>query len=215
MKPGVEFVKTTLVGGLLFLIPVVLVVLLVQKALHLASSGLAPIAHLLPAQGVVGIAVAQVVAACSLLFVCFIAGLAIRTRAGARLNAQLEQVILRRVPGFTFFKDIAHGLAGLESGSELSVALARIEDAWVLSFVVERHASGLFTVFVPSAPTPAADSIYYLTEDRLKLLDVPVSTAMGCIMRLGVGSHELLDSYPQLGAELVRYNAAPPGAASL
>jgi UDP-N-acetylmuramyl pentapeptide phosphotransferase/UDP-N-acetylglucosamine-1-phosphate transferase len=40
MKPFVEFVKTTLMGGLLFLIPVVLVVLLVQKALHLADSGL-------------------------------------------------------------------------------------------------------------------------------------------------------------------------------
>ena len=84
-------------------------------------------------------------------------------------------------------KNIVQGLAGLESGSELSVALARIEDAWVLSFVVERHAGGLFTVFVPSAPTPAAVSIYYLTEDRVKLLDVPVSTAIGCIMRLGIG----------------------------
>jgi uncharacterized membrane protein len=86
------------------------------------------------------------------------------------------------------------------------VALARIEDAWVLSFVVERHPSGLFTVFVPSAPTPAAGSIYYLTAERLKLLDVPVSTAVGCIMRLGIGSHELLDSRPQLVAELVHYN---------
>jgi uncharacterized membrane protein len=206
MKPWVEFVKTTLIGGLLFLIPVVLVVLFVQKALHLAGSGLAPVTHLLPAQSVVGIAVAEVVAVCALLFVCFMAGLVIRTRAGARVNAQLEQMILRRVPGFTFVKSIAHGLAGLEAGSELSVALARIEDAWVLSFVVERHVGGLCTVFVPSAPTPAAGSIYYLTEDRIKLLDVPVSTAMGCIMRLGVGSHELLDSHPQLVAELVRYN---------
>jgi hypothetical protein len=89
------------------------------------------------------------------------------------------------------------------------VALARIEDAWVLSFVVERHPSGLFTVFVPSAPTPAAGSIYYLTAERLKLLDVSVSTAVGCIMRLGIGSHELLDSRPQLVAELVHYNGHP------
>lgn len=54
---------------------------------------------------------------------------------------------------------------------------------------------------------PVFVSIYYLTADRIKLLDVPVSAAVGCIMRLGVGSHELLDSRPQLGAELVRYNA--------
>jgi len=207
MKPLVGFVKTTLVGGFLFLIPVVLVVLLVQKALHLASSGIAPVSHFLPTQSVVGIAVAQVVAVCSLLFVCFVAGLAIRTRAGARVNAQLERMVLQRMPGFTFVKTIAQGLAGLESGSELSVALARIEDAWMLSFVVERHPSGLFTVFVPSAPTPAAGSIYYLTEDRIKMLDVPVSAAIGCIMRLGIGSLELLDSRPQLVAELIHYHA--------
>jgi hypothetical protein len=69
-------------------------------------------------------------AVCVLLLVCFIAGLVIRTRAGVRLNAQLERLILRRAPGFTFVKNIARGLAGLESGSDLSVALARIEDAW-------------------------------------------------------------------------------------
>jgi uncharacterized membrane protein len=214
MKAGIEFVKMTLVGCLLFLIPLVLVVLLVQQALHLTGSVLAPIARVLPAQSVVGIAVAEVMAVCALLLVCFIAGLMIRTRAGARLNARLEGLILRRVPGFTFVKNIARGLAGLESGSDLSVALARIEDAWVPSFVVERHAGGLFTVFVPSAPTPAAGSIYYLTEDRVKLLDIPVSTAMGCIMRLGIGSRELLDSRPQLVAELVQHNA-PHGEQSL
>jgi uncharacterized membrane protein len=52
------------------------------------------------------------------------------------------------------------------------------------------------TVFVPSAPTPAAGSIDDLTEARFKPLDVPVSAALGCIMRLGVGSHELFDSRP-------------------
>jgi hypothetical protein len=51
------------------------------------------------------------------------------------------------------------------------------------------------TVFVPSAPTPAG-SIDDLTEDRLNLIDVPVSAALGCIMGLGVGSHELFDHRP-------------------
>jgi hypothetical protein len=84
MKPLITCVKTTLIGGLLFLIPLVLVVLLVQQALHLVGSALAPITHLLPTQTVVGFAVAQVVAVCALLCVCFVAGLAIRTRTGAR-----------------------------------------------------------------------------------------------------------------------------------
>jgi uncharacterized membrane protein len=115
------------------------------------------------------------------------------------------------VPGFTFFKTIAQGIAGLEVESELAVALARIEDAWVISFVVERHASGLFTVFVPSAPTPAAGSIYYLTADRLRMLNVPVSAAVACIMRLGVGSRDLLNSQQQLAVELTHNQAQQGG----
>ena len=51
---------------------------------------------------------------------------------------------------------------------------------------------GLYTVFVPSAPTPAAGSIYYLPEDRIKILNVPVSSAVACVTRLGLGSRELL-----------------------
>jgi uncharacterized membrane protein len=59
------------------------------------------------------------------------------------------------------------------------------------------------TVFVPSAPTPAG-SIDDLTEDGVKPLDVPVSAALGCIMRLGVGSHEPFDRRPPFAATLVR-----------
>ena len=43
---------------------------------------------------------------------------------------------------------------------------------------VRRGLSGMTTVFVPSAPTPAG-SIDDLTEARFKLLDVPVSAALG------------------------------------
>jgi uncharacterized membrane protein len=61
---------------------------------------------------------------------------------------------------------------------------------------VRRGLSGMTTVFVPSAPTPAAGSIDDLTEARLKPLDVPVSAALACIVRLGVGSHEPFDRRP-------------------
>jgi uncharacterized membrane protein len=198
MKPIIEFAKTTLAGGFLFLVPVVLAVVLVGKALQLTGQVLAPVTRLVPVETVAGIVVLDLLAITAVVALCFAAGLLVRTAAGRALGDRLERAVLGRVPGFTLVKSITRGLVGLESGSEVSVALARIEDAWVLSFVIERHASGLFTVFVPSAPTPAAGSIYYLTEDRLRPLDVPVSAAMACIMRLGVGSRELIEKQRQL-----------------
>ncbi len=194
----IEFVKTTLAGGFLFLVPVVLTVLLVGKALQLTGQVLAPVTRLIPVETVAGIVVLDLLAVTAVVALCFAAGLLVRTDAGRALGDRLERAVLRRVPGFTLVKSITRGIVGLESGSEVSVALARIEDAWMLSFVLERHASGLFTVFVPSAPTPAVGSIYYLTEDRLRRLDVPVSAAVACIMRLGVGSRELLEKQRQL-----------------
>ena len=73
---------------------------------------------------------------------------------------------------------------------------------------VRRGLSGMTTVFVPSAPIPAG-SIYDLTEDRFKPLDAPVSAALGCIMRRGVGSHEPFDRRPPLAAALVRDHTHP------
>jgi uncharacterized membrane protein len=87
---------------------------------------------------------------------------------------------------------MSQGLVGDHTTDEVRTALAQIEECWVLAFVMERHGNGLNTVFVPSAPTPAAGSIYYLPDERIKLIDVSVQAAMGCITRLGIGSRELL-----------------------
>jgi uncharacterized membrane protein len=59
----------------------------------------------------------------------------------------------------------------------------------------------MLTVFVPSAPTPTAGSIYLLTERQIRRLDVPVSAAVRCIMKLGVGSRQLLQGKVDLHAE--------------
>jgi uncharacterized membrane protein len=67
----------------------------------------------------------------------------------------------------------------------------------MLGFVIERHDDALVTVFVPSAPTPAVGSIYFMTPDRVVPIDMPVMPAASCVMRLGVGSGELLKKIEQ------------------
>lgn len=181
-----------LVRGVLFLVPIVLIIVLVREAIRLVANATKPVVQLVPTEDVLGIAVVEIAAIVLLVLVCFIAGLFAGTRLGTTLGARLERLILRRIPGFTLIKSMSQGLVGERDTSEVKVALAWIEESWVLAFVMERHANGLNTVFIPSAPTPAAGSVYYLPDDRLKLLDVPVQAAMGCITRLGIGSRELL-----------------------
>jgi uncharacterized membrane protein len=180
------------VRGVLFLVPIALLVVLVVQAVKLVSGMLQPVAGMFPAKTIVGVAVVELLAALAIVAMCFLAGIFAGMRVGHAVGDRLEHLILRRIPGFTLIKSMTHGMVGMQSGTDVRVALAWIEESWVLAFAMERHDNGLYTVFVPSAPTPAAGSIYYLPEDRLRLLDVPVSSAVACVTRLGLGSRDLL-----------------------
>lgn len=182
-----DYVKRTIVAGFFFLLPLAILVYLVGKAIRVMAKIVAPIADVLPFRRVVGFAVADIVAVVAILLICFLAGFIARTRVGKDLIDTAENVILKKVPGYSLLRSITRE-GTLGEGTRLESALARIEDAWVLAFIVERHDDGLLTVFVPSSPTPAAGAIYYLTPDRVRRLDVPVATTVKLVMQLGVGS---------------------------
>jgi uncharacterized membrane protein len=190
MKSLVVFLRTTLVGGALFLLPLLFAVWLLVSGLKAVSKILTPVARLFPFEQVAGIAVAELIAAGLLLAVCFLAGLFGRTTTGRNLGQKFERATLKKVPGYTLLKSMTQDDLG--SDGRVETALIRVDDGWVLAFIVERHGDGMLTVFVPSAPTPAAGTIYYMPEDCVRRLDLPVRTAAKLIMQLGVGSAEAL-----------------------
>ena len=182
----------TVVRGALFLVPIVLLLILFAQAVKFIARLLAPVARLVPTETVAGTIVVDLLAIAAIVALCFLAGFLARTAVIGAIGDRLEHVVLRRIPGFTLVKGMTEGIFGIDTGSAVKVALAWVEESWVLAFIMERHGNGISTVFVPSAPTPAAGAIYYLPDSRLKLLDVPVSTAIACITSLGIGSRELL-----------------------
>lgn len=70
--------------------------------------------------------------------------------------------------------------------------LAEIEEALVPAFIVETLENGQYTVFVPSAPTPMAGSIYILPAERVHPVDIPFTKAIGVISKWGDGAGEFL-----------------------
>jgi uncharacterized membrane protein len=77
-------------------------------------------------------------------------------------------------------------------GTSWKPALVEIEDALVPAFIIEVLDEGLFTVFVPSVPTPLAGAIYILEPKRVHPLDVPFTHAIKVISRWGFGAKELV-----------------------
>ena len=96
MKGLVEFLKTTLIGGLLIVVPMYLSVLLLAKALGGLVALLAPIVALLP-QGARQFG--QILAMALVVLLCFVLGLIARTGLGRRVIAAFERRVLERMPG--------------------------------------------------------------------------------------------------------------------
>ncbi len=186
MKKLIEFVKVTLVGGLVVVLPVWLTVLLLLKAIKGALALLGPIAQMLP-QDVVH---PDLVALVLLVLICFLVGSLLRTRPGEALRQWLARRIFERIPGFSLLRGMARQLAGDKEEQSFQPALAEIEDALVPAFIVERQPDGQLTVFVSSSPTPMAGAIYILPPERVHPVDVPLHKAMVCITKWGVGAGE-------------------------
>lgn len=191
-----RFLRATLVGGVLFVLPLVFVVHLIVQATRMTSAALAPLRPYMPAERLVGVLIEDALAILAVLLVFFAAGLFVGTRVGRRVSEGLEDKVLHQIPGFTYYKTLAQGIAGLDS--RLKPALVRLDDSWVLAFAGSRHKSGLFPVYVPGSPTPASGTLCFVTEERIRRLDVPVTAVVSCLLKLGTGADRLLDrAFPE------------------
>jgi len=188
MKYAREFVTSTLVGGLLIVVPVYLAVLLLLKGMKSAATLVRPFAALLPDW----IPAENLFSLLLVLIICFIVGVAVRTRSGRAVRERTEVALFGRLPGYGLIKSLTQRLAGDSEESAWTPALVELEDALVPAFIIETLDDGRFTVFVPSVPTPLAGAVYVLTPARVHILDVPFTQAIRSVSRWGSGSGDLV-----------------------
>jgi len=192
VNPIKSFLKATLVGGVMFLVPVVLIVIVLKHALQLAGQIAQPFAEMLPIRQVGGVAVATIIAVAMLLLVAFLAGLLSRTGPGRRVTHWFEESILGGLPQYRMVKSLAEGLTQIESGEGMQPVLMRGDEGWMLGYQIEELPNGWRVVFLPASPTPMSGNIMYVEASRVQPLDLSMRDAMQLVKRLGIGSAEKL-----------------------
>ena len=126
------------------------------------------------------------------LALCFLVGIAVRTRTGRAVRERMEVAFFERLPGYGLLRSLTQRLAGNSDEEAWRPALVELEDALVPAFIIEELADGRFTIFVPSVPTPLAGAVYILAPERVHILDVPFTQAIQSISRWGSGSKDLV-----------------------
>lgn len=188
MKNIAEFTKTTLIGGLLVVIPIYLSVILLAKTVGGLLALVAPVTAQIPVE----VDFRQLIAILIVIAACFVAGILVRTGPGLRAKNAVERAVLEKIPGYTLLRSLAGRVAGTQEDETFAVALVEIEDALVPAFIVEELDDGRYTVFVPSVPTPAAGAVYILPPERVHRVDVPLATAVAVISKWGAGAGSLV-----------------------
>jgi uncharacterized membrane protein len=195
MKNIYNFVKDIIVGGVLFFIPLIILIVILQKALQIAALIVSPIINLLNVTHIFGIGAEIVISIVTILFVLYLAGLIARTTKAKTAIAKLEDSLLSKVPGYDMIKSTGASFVGFEENSAYKTVLARIEDAWQYGFLIEEIEGDQCVVYIPGAPTPTSGSVYILENNRVKKTDITLSAAMKCLRGLGKGSNELVKNY--------------------
>jgi len=187
MKGLAALTKTTLIGGLLVVLPIYLSILLLAKTLLAIVALLSPVTAAIPA----GAQFRQVIAILIVLAVCFVAGIAVRTGPGLRAKNALERSVLERIPGYALVRGLTERISGDEGEGAFRPALAEVEGGLAPAFIIEELDDGRYTVLVPSVPTPAAGSLLILARELVHPVDVPFTQAVKVISKWGTGAGAL------------------------
>lgn len=196
LKQGIgtltKFLKATIAGGLLFLLPVILVVIVLGYAMRLAGKVAQPISEALPLGLGLGAGGVTSIAVLLLILTSFLAGLIARTKGGKRIMRWSESSLLGGLPQYQLIKSMAEGLAQVESAKGVKPALINVEGGWQMGYLLEPLENGWVTVFLPQAPTPMSGNVMYLQADRVRPLGITMIQAMAIVKGLGVGSANAL-----------------------
>src|SRR3984885_11265061 len=113
MKAISHFLRITVLGGVLFLTPIVVLAFILGKAFDLARRGLKPMATIIPDRFVSGATTEGILAIVLIAILCFLAGLFARTRPAQRIMTELESSVLSKVPAYEYLKQAGASVLGL------------------------------------------------------------------------------------------------------
>lgn len=185
-----SFLRTTLVGGLIFLLPIGIVLLVLGKVFEQALV----LGHKLHASlfpGSQSLLLPVALAFALLVGIAFLSGLFARTALGSRAFRNLESLILSRVPAYSYMRETLSDLSGsaeFASGHATKMVVeVRYDDVTAIGFVVGHMPDGRAIVFQPNAPTPLSGSVVIVDADRIIPTEMTHRALFIAMKRLGEG----------------------------
>jgi uncharacterized membrane protein len=189
MREPWSFIKTTLLGGVLFLLPIATILVILVKAGEIAVKAADPVADMLPYSKALSIIIVYTAGAVLIALLAFLAGLFARSLSTGKLVAWLEERILMRFPPYAAIRSVSQNIAGIDDDHGLKPVLVRVENGWQVGFEVEPAGADSVTVFMPEAHNPTSGVVQIIANERISHIDASMHDVLKCLKRSGRGLH--------------------------
>ncbi len=200
MKTLALFVRTTILGGVIFLAPIVVLIVILAKAFGYAKTGINAVVVHVPGVSELSVGAATVLSIAVLALVCLLAGLVANTLIAQRLVNVLEAAVLSKIPGYEYLKQESASALGVSEIGELPVVFVPMEGGWQLGVQTETLSNGLVSIFVPGAPNPHSGSVFFFSSDIVRPAGIKLAAGLGCLRRCGAGASALGAAWPSAEA---------------
>jgi uncharacterized membrane protein len=184
-----NFIKTTAIGGLLFLVPLVVLAVILKKAYNIMLLVAVPLDRLIPIETIGGVALSNILAVLCIFVACFLAGLLAKSKPGKAIFNWIDAKLLLFFPGYSYLKSLTSSFTDeRDEGKVLKPIIAKLDDQSQLAFEVEHADDGTVVVYVPGAPDSRSGNVVYLTPDRVEPLDITFGEVTKSLRQFGRGS---------------------------
>lgn len=198
-----RFFWTTIVGGLVVVLPITLLIVVVRWIIVFIVQTISPIKQLIELPDELADWMLDLTAFGIVLGAFFVIGLVIQTNLGKQSVAIIENQLLAQLPFYTTLRDTVQQFLGNREKMPFSQVVSVdvfSNNTRMIGFISEELDDGRLTVFVPTGPNPTNGFIFCVNEDQVTRLNVRPDEAMRVVVGVGTGAGSLFPYRKDLAA---------------
>ena len=188
-----QFIKTTVLGGIGVILPVIIIAYVFYWVFSFITNAVRPLAEQIFRKTAIQGLAADLLTILIIIGACFVVGLLIKSALGRVLHRIIEEEFLKKIPGYGVVTDTVKYFTDSKKTPFSQVALIRPfgNETMMTGFITDRYRDS-YTVFIPTGPNPTSGNIMHIKKDLVTKVDIPVESAMQSILGAGAGSNKLM-----------------------
>lgn len=191
-----RFFMTTVIGGLIVILPISIFIILFRLVVGILLDIIAPVSNLLHFDAVYPKWMADLLAIVIITTVFFVIGLVVRLNWGNALVQWIERTYLEKIPFYTTIRETVQQFTGKSNSPFSRVVMADVfgNDTRMLGFVTDEFGEDMYSIFVPTGPNPTNGFVFHVKEHQLEFIDVKSEDAMRSIIAVGAGTRKMMEN---------------------